>query len=152
MNRGRPNRGGEGEGEWETRSGLSSEKGLIQKAPELVQHFAYTSKVHRGSSHRRNGDASRIIYMVWLYRSDVPVWRGGRFTCSNEDYLPSRRLEEGGGEGEEHVRHRVYRVPGFLSSSELAPASECCPSFTFQGGTLAVACGRGGGGSQYLHL
>jgi hypothetical protein len=35
---------------------------------ELVQYFA-----DRGNSHRRKGNASHIIDMVWLYRSSIPV-------------------------------------------------------------------------------
>jgi hypothetical protein len=34
----------------------------------------------------------------WKYRLPIPVWGGGYFTCSSNDfYLPSRRLEGGGG-------------------------------------------------------
>jgi hypothetical protein len=63
--------------------------------PDLVQHSAY-----RGDSHRRRGAASHISDMVWPYRPPIPMWRGGGyFTYSNEDYLLSRRLEEGLGEG-----------------------------------------------------
>ncbi len=48
----------------------------------------------RGRSHRRKGAVSHIIDMVWLYRSPMPVGMKGSSICSNEDYLPSRRLEE----------------------------------------------------------
>jgi hypothetical protein len=32
--------------------------------------------------------------MVWLYRFPIPVGRNGVFICSNNDYLPSWRLED----------------------------------------------------------
>ncbi len=51
------------------------------------------------SSHRRNGAFSHTIDMVWLYRSPIPVGRRGVFG----DYLPSRRLNKGGGEGSQLV-------------------------------------------------
>jgi hypothetical protein len=35
--------------------------------------------------------------MVWLYRSPLPVGGEGYFTLTNDFYLPSLRLEEGGG-------------------------------------------------------
>jgi hypothetical protein len=35
--------------------------------------------------------------MVWLYRSPSQWGGGGRFTRSNDFYLPSLRLEDGGG-------------------------------------------------------
>jgi hypothetical protein len=54
---------------------------------KLVLRSAY-----RASSQRRKGAANHLIEMVWLN------W-GSRilFTCSNDDYLPSRRLEKGEG-------------------------------------------------------
>jgi hypothetical protein len=65
---------------------------------ELVQHSAY-----RGTSHRSNGAASHIIDLLWLNCSPISVGRKGVFysICSYTytDYLPSRRLEEGGGGG-----------------------------------------------------
>jgi hypothetical protein len=42
------------------------------------------------------------IDMVWLYLSPSPWGEGGYLTCSYEDYLPSLRLEEGGGGGGQH--------------------------------------------------
>ncbi len=35
--------------------------------------------------------------MVWRYRSPIPIGRRGYFTRSNDIYLPSPRLEAGGG-------------------------------------------------------
>ena len=66
--------------------------GRLFVTPELVQHSA-----PRGNSQRCKGAASRIIDLVWLYWSTILVGRKGVFfTCSYQDYLPSRRLEEGG--------------------------------------------------------
>jgi hypothetical protein len=58
-----------------------------ENPPELVQHFAYG-----GSSHRRKGAA--IIQYSLVISLPLSEWQiRGYFTCSNEDYLPSRRLE-----------------------------------------------------------
>jgi hypothetical protein len=38
-----------------------------------------------------------VFDMVWLYHSPTHGGGGGYFTWSNNFYLPSRRLEKGGG-------------------------------------------------------
>ncbi len=78
---------------------MIGKKGLLAQSydsyrgpTELVWNSAY-----RGRSHWRNGDTSQITDMVWLYRSPIPVVRGG-LLFSYEDYLTSRRLKGGGGQ------------------------------------------------------
>ncbi len=55
------------------RGNAQSNEGYMYRGPtELVHHFAF-----RGSSHRRKGAARRIIDLVYLYRSPIPVWWRG---------------------------------------------------------------------------
>jgi hypothetical protein len=61
----------------------------------------FSTFVYRGSSHRRKSAACPKFDMVWLYRSPIPSREerpgGGWFRHSNDFYLPSLRVEEGGG-------------------------------------------------------
>jgi hypothetical protein len=68
--------------------------GLINRGTtELVQHFPC-----KGSSHRRKRTLLDINLIWFGYITRLSQWgRGGYFTCSNDFYLPSLRLEDVGG-------------------------------------------------------
>ncbi len=72
----------------------------------------FSTFVYRGSSHRRKSDACPKFDMVWQYRSPIPVVRRGLFPRSNDFYLPSLRVDRGGG-----GRHPVGRILNFKSCS-----------------------------------
>ncbi len=52
------------------------------------------------------------INLIWFGSIDrLSQWRGGRyFTCSNNFYLPSLRLEEGGGVSTLWIRITALRI------------------------------------------
>ncbi len=52
--------------------------------------------------------------MVWQYRSPISQWGGGGFPRSNDFYLPSLRVEEGGG-----GRHPVFWTQGMEVNMKL---------------------------------
>jgi hypothetical protein len=59
---------------------------------ELVQHFAL-----RGSSHWRQGAASHVTDMVWLYPSPIPMGRRGLAYLTFSNVSTCLHEEEGGG-------------------------------------------------------
>ncbi len=84
---------------------------------DLVQHCAYWR-----SSHRRKGAARHIIGMVWLYRSPIPVGKGGWYlTSSNYFYLPSQRLEEW--EGGSQQNDYIFFIAEFVIARRLICSS-----------------------------
>ncbi len=102
--------------------------------------FAAPRERGRGSQHSVIGAVKweRILGTTW--RSTVCT------VCNALLYLlivGLGRLVWGGACG-----HRVYRLPGFLSSSELAPASECCPLLVPRGEHLQSLVEEGAGGAN----
>ncbi len=65
---------------------------LIRGPPELVQHFRLQGGVHIGAI------ALHVLNLIWLGSiARLSQWRGGgSFPRSNDLYLPSPRVEEGG--------------------------------------------------------
>ncbi len=59
----------------------------------------FASKCLPSEPYRRKGAARHIIPTAWLYRRPIPCSgeEGSILHCSNYFYLPSRRVEEGGG-------------------------------------------------------
>ncbi len=76
---------------------------------ELVQHFRL-----QGESRRRQSAAWHKFDMVWLHRSPIPEGGGGYFTRSNDFYMSSLHLEEGG--GGQHPVPKTYTLHGYGAS------------------------------------